>query len=90
MDYTDFFELAKNKGITNIQITEKTTIDSSVEIIDGKIDSYNDTDCLDYSIKAEFNNKTVKANSNYLSEKVLDLLKQQNKKTLQSVLIFII
>lgn len=81
MEYTQFFQLAKEKGITNLQITEKHTINSSVEIIDGRIDSYDDTDDKSYSIKAEFNNKTVKSRSNYLSADILDTIIMKAKET---------
>ena len=81
MEYSQFFQLAKEKGITNLQITEKHTINSSVEIIDGRIDSYDDTDDKSYSIKAEFNNKTVKSRSNYLSADILDTIIMKAKET---------
>ena len=81
MTYTDFFQKAKEKGITNIQVTEKHTIDSSVEIIDGKIESFDDYHNLDYSIKAEYNGKTVKTESNYLEEEVLDQMIQKAEVT---------
>ena len=72
MNYKDFFQLAKEKGITNIQITEKHIINSSSEVIDGKLDSYDDTDTTNYNIKAEYKNKTVKVTSDYLGEDVLN------------------
>ena len=81
MEYSQFFQLAKEKGIANLQITEKHTINSSVEIIDGRIDSYDDTDDKSYSIKAEFNNKTVKSRSNYLSADILDTIIMKAKET---------
>ena len=81
MEYTQFFQLAKEKGITNIQITEKHTINSSVEIIDGRIDSFDDTNNKDYSIKAEYNSKTVKSKGNYLSEKMIDNIVMKAKET---------
>ena len=74
MKYQDFFAKAKEKNITNIQITEKETIDSSVEIINGKLESFDDYDNTDYNIKAEYNNKTVKISCNYLAEDIIDLI----------------
>lgn len=74
MNYQDFFQKAKEKGITNIQISEKHTIDSTAEIINGKLSSYDDYNNIDYNIKGEYNNKTVKAKTNYLDEDVLDLI----------------
>lgn len=74
MNYNNFFKLAKEKNITNIQVVEKKIVDSTVEIIDGKIESYDDYDNVDYEVKAEYNNKTVKLTANYLDEKTLDLI----------------
>ncbi len=68
MEIKEFFQLASQKGITNIQITEKHTINSDVELVNDKIESYNDSDENNYFIKAEYNQKTVKAETNYLSE----------------------
>ena len=80
MKYKEFFNKAKTKNINNIQIIEKTTIDSSVDIINGKLDSFDDYNNISYNIKAEYNNKTVEATTNYLSEEILDLviLKAEN------------
>jgi len=72
MNYQQFFKKAKEKDISNIQITEKHSIDSSVEIINGKIESFEDYDNIDYNIKAEYHFKTVKTSSNYLEEDILD------------------
>lgn len=74
MNYIEFFKLAKEKNISNIQIVEKKTTDSSVEIINGKIESYNDYDNIDYEIKAEYNKKTVKIHTNYLDKNIINLI----------------
>lgn len=74
MTYEEFFKLAKEKGITNIQITEYTSVGSSLQLLEGKLEDFEDYNSKDYSIKAEFNNKTVKATGNYLNEEILDLL----------------
>ena len=74
MNYSEFFSKAKEKNITNIQVVEKSVNDSSVELLDGKIDSYEDYNNIDYDIKAEYNGKTVKLSSDYLDEKILDLI----------------
>ena len=74
MNYKDFFEKAREKKITNVQIVEKTVIDSTVDILDGKIESYDDYNNIDYSLKAEFNGKTVKLNADYLDDNTLDLI----------------
>lgn len=74
MNYSEFFSNAKKLNITNIQIVEKLNIDSSVEIIDGKIESYDDSNIVNYSVKAEYNNKTVKLETEYLDDTILDLI----------------
>lgn len=81
MEYKDFFEKAKDKGITNIQVTEKYNNESSIEIIDGKIDSFDEGNNLSYDIKAEYNGKTVTTNTNYLDEEILDLLVSKSVNT---------
>lgn len=74
MKFEDFFKLAKKSNIDNIQITEKTNIESSFELINGKLESYDDYDKLDYIIKAEKNRKTIKIKSDYLDENIIDKL----------------
>lgn len=74
MDYKNFFATAKHKNITNIQITEKTDICSNVEIINGKMESFDSTNCITYNIKAEYNEKTVNLATDYLNEEILDLI----------------
>ena len=68
MEYKEFFDLAKQKGITNIQVTEYTSTGSSFKILEGKLEDFEDYNSKDYSIKAEYNNKTVKAIGNYLND----------------------
>lgn len=72
MNYKDFFALAKQKNIDNIQVTEKTKISSSFELINGITISYEDCNNIDYIIKAEVNGKTVKTKTEYLSEEILE------------------
>jgi len=74
MNYSDFFKKAKEKNITNIQVVEKNDIDSSVEVIDGKIITYDDSNLINYSIKAEYKEKTVKLQTEYLDESIIDLI----------------
>jgi len=81
MNYKTFFKKAKEKGLTNIQVTEKQTIDSSVEIINSKMESFDDYNNIDYHIKAEYNGKTVKTSCNYLDTNILNLLILKAKKT---------
>lgn len=72
MTYSEFFDLAKKKNIGNIQITEKTDLASSFEVINGNLISYDDCSNVSYYIKGEANGKTVKVQSEYLSEEILD------------------
>lgn len=72
MTYNEFFDLAKKKNIGNIQITEKTDLASSFEVINGNLISYDDCRNVSYYIKGEANGKTVKVQSEYLSEEILD------------------
>lgn len=74
MKYQEFFDKAKERDITNIQVTEKTTISSNVEIINGKMETYEDYDSIKYSIKAEYHDKTVKLVTDYLDLDILDLI----------------
>ena len=74
MNYKELFKLAKEKNISNIQIVEKKTTNSTVELINGKIESYDDYDNIDYEIKAEYNKKTVKLHTNYLDESIIHLI----------------
>ena len=81
MNYKEFFNKAKEKGITNIQITEKENHGSSAKTLDGELDYLNNFDNTSYEIKAEYNKKTVKLNSNYLAEDILDLLIMKSTST---------
>lgn len=81
MNYADFFALAKQKNIDNIQVTEKTNLNSSFELIDGKLESYDECNNTTYSIKAEVSGKTVKVETEYLSEEILDELITSIKNT---------
>ena len=81
MTYNDFFNLANQKNIDNIQVTEKTQLASSFELINGNLISYDDCNSITYSIKAEVKGKTVKIQSEYLSEEILDDLIMAIKNT---------
>ena len=74
MNYKEFFKKAQEKGITNIQITEKENHGSNVKMLNGELDYLNSFDSIGYNIKAEYNEKTVKLDCNYLAEDILDLL----------------
>ena len=81
MDYKDFFKIAKEKNITNIQVTEKYNTESCVEVIDGKIDTFDSSANISYNIKAEIKGKTYKTTSNYLDEDIIDLLIMKSEAT---------
>ena len=74
MKYEEFFNKAKEKGLTNIQITEQEEINSEVSILDGELEDYDISNNTGYHIKAEYNDKTVKLFTNYLDEDIIDLI----------------
>lgn len=74
MDYQSFFQKAKEKQITHVQITEKEVINSSVEVIDGKMESFDNYHDVDYHIKGEYQNKVVSLHCNYLDDDIIDSL----------------
>lgn len=69
-----FFQKAKAKGITNIQIVETTTNIGQIELINKELDTFEISNHTEYQLKAEYNGKTVKATSDYLDENILDTL----------------
>ena len=74
MKYEEFFNKAKEKGLTNIQITEQEEINSEVSVLDGELEDYDMSNNTGYHIKAEYNDKTVKLFTNYLDEDIIDLI----------------
>lgn len=74
MTNQEFLAKAKEKGIPNIQIVEVTQNIGQIELINKALETYEISDHISYQIKAEFNEKTVKATSDYLDESILDLL----------------
>lgn len=81
MRYVEFFEKAKEKEITNIQITEKEIKRSSCEVINGKLEDFQQNQETNYQIKAEYLQKTVQVKSNYLAEDILDLICMKTQAT---------
>lgn len=75
MQYKKFFTISKQKGITNIQITETSSNNINIDTRNGKLSDYDISDTTDYSIKAEYNGKTVKLNTEYLDDSIIDLIK---------------
>ena len=81
MEYKELFKKAQEKNITNIQITERHNIGSSVNIIDGEIQNFKDYNNISYNTKAEYKGKTVSTYSNYLDESILDLIIMKSEVT---------
>ena len=74
MTYKEFFDLAKAKGIINIQITEDQKKENSIYLINNKLEDYTDCEKIVYTIKAEINGKTESINTEYLNESIIDLI----------------
>ena len=72
MKYKELFTAARNKGISNIQVTETINNTIQTEVINKALETYEKNYTITYSIKAEYKNKTVKLVSDYLDEEVLD------------------
>ena len=81
MEYTEFFKKAKEKNITNIQVTEKNNIEGLVELIDGEIDTFNESNNISYNIKADIDGKTYKVSTNYLDDEIIDLIIMKSEAT---------
>ena len=81
MEYKEFFKKAKEKNISNIQVTEKHNIEGLVELIDGEIDTFNESNNISYNIKAEIDGKTYKVGTNYLDDEIIDLIIMKSKVT---------
>lgn len=74
MTFNTFFQKAKEKGIKNIQIVETTENIGQIELVNKKLETFEISNYTGYQIKAEYNNKTVKASSDYLDEDILDII----------------
>lgn len=74
MNYNEFLDLAKQKGLDNIQITATIIESIEIEFIDEKLENYVNTNHIDYFIKAEKNKKTETLTTDYLDEDIIDLL----------------
>lgn len=81
MTIEEFFKAAKNNGISQVQIAEQTQYSGSFEVINGQVRNFNYDDIIDYNIKAEFQGKTVKLYSNYLSAELINLIITKCEKT---------
>ena len=81
MTYQDFFNKAKEKGFSKIQIVEEEGIHKYIKVIDGELDSYEDYNVLNYNIKAEKDKKTIKLETNYLDNDIIDILVLKDNST---------
>ena len=81
MNYNDFFNLAKQKDISNIQITEDEKVENSVYLINNKLEDYTDSEKIVYTIKAEVDGKTESVITEYLDENIIDLLLEKINET---------
>lgn len=79
MSYKDFFELAHNNKLSNVQITEKTNIDISANILNDNVTQFERGNNTNYMILCDYENKTVMASSNYLDENIINVLKEKGK-----------
>ena len=74
MTFNTFFNKAKDKGIKNIQIVETTENIGQIELVNKKLETFEISNHTGYQIKAEYNDKTVKAAADYLDETILDTI----------------
>lgn len=75
MQYKNFFNNAKAKKITNIQIAETSTNYINIDVKNGKLSDYDVLFQKKYNVKAEYKGKTVKLNTEYLDDSILELVK---------------
>ena len=81
MTKDEFFKVAEEKGIKNIQVAETTQNIGQIELINNDLETFDISNHISYQIKAEYNDKTVKSKSEYLDESVLDDLIMKAKLT---------
>lgn len=81
MTKDEFFKVAEEKGIKNIQVAETTQNIGQIELINNDLETFDISNHISYQIKAEYNDKTVKSKSEYLDESVLDVLIMKAKLT---------
>lgn len=79
MTYKEFFNLAHNNKLSNVQITEKTNIDISYNILNDKVTKFERGDNTNYMISCDYEDKTVSAISNYLDENIINILIEKGK-----------
>lgn len=79
MTYKEFFNLAHNSKLSNIQVTQKTNINTTANILNDKVTQFERGNNTNYMIQCNYENKTVIAMSNYLNEDIIDVLIEKGK-----------
>lgn len=79
MTYKEFFYLAHNNKLSNVQITEKTNIDISANILNDKVTQFERGNNTNYMISCDYEDKTVRASSNYLDQNIINVLIEKGK-----------
>lgn len=79
MTYKEFFNLAHNNKLSNVQITEKTNIDISANILNDKVTQFERGNNTNYMISCDYEDKTVRVSSNYLDENIINVLMEKGK-----------
>ena len=77
MTIEEFFELAKENNIIELQVIEFQNNDLDLTILNDKQKKFILSSGTNYEIKAKINKKYVKASTNYLSEEVIETLKSK-------------
>lgn len=79
MTYKEFFNLAHDNKLSNVQITEKTNINISANILNDKVTQFERGNNTNYMISCDYEDKTVRASSNYLDENIINVLIEKGK-----------
>lgn len=74
MNYNDFFEKAKEKEITNLEILENTTEKLVLETFDDSVDNHEISNLTTYQISGMYNKKKVIISTEILDDSTLDKL----------------
>ncbi|MEI3508606.1 MAG: hypothetical protein V8R01_05835 [Bacilli bacterium] len=78
MNKEEFIDLAKTYGFTNFQIVMNDKNDYFFNVINDEVIQNYKSIVRSYSCKGEINGKTVKINTDYLTEEILKELKEKS------------
>ncbi len=78
MNKEEFIDLAKTYGFTNFQIVMNDKNDYFLNVINDEVIQNYKSIVRSYSCKGEINGKTVKINTDYLTEEILKELKEKS------------